>query len=39
MIFSISPSGFGYHWNHNGVTHYQIGEAMGKAVVELMKNE
>lgn len=31
-----SPSGFGYHWNHNGETHYLIGEAMGKAMVDLL---
>ena len=24
----VSPSGFGYHWNHNGETHYLIGEAV-----------
>jgi hypothetical protein len=32
---SVSPSGFGYHWNHNGVTHYQIGAAMGEAMLKL----
>jgi hypothetical protein len=32
---SISPSNFGYHWNHNGMTHYEIGIAMGEAMVEL----
>jgi len=31
-----SPSGFGYHWNHNGVTHYLIGAGMGKAYLELV---
>ncbi|MFN3165618.1 MAG: GDSL-type esterase/lipase family protein [Phycisphaeraceae bacterium] len=33
---SISPSGFGYHWNHNGITHYEIGAGMGKAYLELV---
>lgn len=32
---SQSPSGFGYHWNHNGVSHYLIGAGMGKAYLEL----
>jgi len=29
----------GYHWNHNGESHYLIGEAMGKAVLELLKSK
>ena len=33
---SISPSGFGYHWNHNGITHYEIGAGMGKAYLQLV---
>jgi len=32
-----SPSGQGYHWNGNGETHYLIGEAMGRAMIDLMK--
>ena len=32
-----SPSRQGYHWNGNGETHYLIGEAMGRAMVDLMK--
>ena len=32
-----SPSGFGYHWNHNGESHYLVGEAMGKAMIKLLK--
>jgi hypothetical protein len=32
-----SPSDFGYHWNHNGESHYLIGEAMGQAMVKLLK--
>lgn len=33
---SQSPSGFGYHWNHNGVSHYLIGAGMGGAYLELV---
>jgi alpha-galactosidase len=33
-----SPSGFGYHWNHSGESHYKVGDAMGKAMVELLKD-
>lgn len=33
---SVSPSGFGYHWNHNGITHYEIGAGMGKSMIELI---
>lgn len=32
---SVSPSGFGYHWNHNGITHYEIGAGMGQAYLKL----
>jgi len=32
-----SPSRQGYHWNGNGETHYLIGEAMGRAMIDLMK--
>ena len=32
-----SPSGQGYHWNTNAETYYLIGEAMGKAMLGLMK--
>jgi hypothetical protein len=31
-----SPSNFGYHWNHNGETHYLIGEAMGERMLDLL---
>jgi len=27
-----SPSDFGFHWNHNGITQYQIGAGMGEAM-------
>ncbi len=32
-----SPSGFGYHWNHSGESHFLVGDAMGKAMVKLLK--
>lgn len=34
-----SPSKFGYHWNHSGESHYQVGDSMGKAMVKLLKNK
>ena len=34
-----SPSKFGYHWCHNGETHYLIGDAMGRAMKQLIGNE
>jgi alpha-galactosidase len=34
-----SPSDFDYHWNHNRESHYLIGEAMGKAMLELLKSK
>ena len=34
-----SPSSFDYHWNHNGESHYLIGEAMGQAMLELLKSK
>ncbi len=34
---TVSPSSFGYHWNHNGYTHYEMGAAMGEAMLKLMK--
>lgn len=33
---SQSPSNFGYHWNHNGLTHYLIGAGMGRAMLTLV---
>jgi hypothetical protein len=36
---SVSPSNFGYHWNHNGFTHYEIGAGMGEAMLKLMKHK
>ena len=34
----VSPSGQRYHWNHNAETHFLIGDAMGKAMVSLLKS-
>ena len=33
----ISPSGQRYHWNHNAETHFLIGDAMGTAMLSLLK--
>ncbi|MFW6161633.1 MAG: hypothetical protein ACODAJ_02630 [Planctomycetota bacterium] len=30
------PSRHNYHWNNNGETYYLIGQAMGRAMVELL---
>lgn len=32
-----SPSGQAYHWNNNAETYYLIGDAMGQAMLRLMK--
>jgi hypothetical protein len=32
-------SGFGYHWNHSAESHYMVGDAMGRAMVELLGGE
>jgi alpha-galactosidase len=34
---SESPSGFGYHWNHNAESHFLVGTAMGEAMVKLLE--
>lgn len=34
---SVSPTGAGYHYNHNAETYMEVGKALGKAAVELMK--
>lgn len=31
-----SPTGTGYHYNHNAETYYLVGDALGRAMVELM---
>jgi hypothetical protein len=35
-VASVSPSSFGYHWNHNGESHYLNGKAMGEKMLELL---
>ena len=32
---SVSPSGQGYHYNHNAETYMEVGLALGKAILEL----
>ncbi len=32
---SVSPSGAGYHYNHNAETQMEVGDALGRAMVEL----
>ena len=34
-----SSSDLDYHWSHNGESHDLIGEAMGKAMLELLKSK
>lgn len=31
-----SPTGFNFHWNHNGPAHYEIGAGMGEAYLALV---
>jgi len=31
-----SPSNFGYHWNHNGESHFLIGDAMGYGMIDIL---
>jgi len=38
-VASESPSKQGYHWNSNAETYYLVGEAMGKAVIELIGSD
>ncbi len=33
---SVSPSNFGYHWNHNGESEYLNGKAMGEKMVGML---
>ena len=33
---SVSPSKFGYHWNHNGESEYLNGKAMGEQMAEML---
>ena len=33
----VSPVNQGYHYNHNAETYYETGEALGRAMAELLK--
>ena len=33
---SVSPSNFGFHWNHNGESQYLNGKAMGDKMAEML---
>ncbi len=33
---SVSPSGAGYHYNHNAETYMEVGDALGRAMAELL---
>ena len=33
----VSPSGAGYHYNHNAETHIEVGDALGRAMAELLE--
>ena len=35
----VSPSGAGYHYNHNAGTHIDVGNALGWAMAEMLKNQ
>jgi hypothetical protein len=35
-VASVSPSNFGYHWNHNGESQFLNGTAMGRKMLELL---
>jgi alpha-galactosidase len=34
---AVSPSNFGFHWNHNGESQFLNGRAMGRAMVDLLE--
>ncbi|QDV84744.1 hypothetical protein [Planctomycetes bacterium TBK1r] len=36
---SVSPSGAGYHYNHNAETYMEVGNALGWAMAELLAGE
>ncbi len=36
---SVSPSGQGYHYNHNAETHIEVGNALGWAMADLLLKE
>jgi len=33
---SVSPTGAGYHYNHNAETHMEVGNALGRGMAELL---
>jgi alpha-galactosidase len=35
-LSTVSPSNFGYHWNHNGESQFLNGTAMGQKMLELL---
>ncbi len=36
---SVSPSGAGYHYNHNAETYMEVGNALGRAMADLLKQK
>jgi len=36
-LAEVSPSDQGYHWNSSGETYYLIGDAMGRAMTDLLR--
>ena len=36
---SVSPSGAGYHYNHNAETYMEVGDALGRAMAELLEGK
>jgi hypothetical protein len=36
---SVSPSGAGYHYNHNAETYMEVGNALGQAMAELLEEK
>ena len=35
----VSPSGAGYHYNHNAETYMEVGNSLGRAMAELLEGE
>lgn len=35
----VSPSGQGYHYNHNAETYMEVGNALGRAMAELLEKK
>ncbi len=36
---SVSPSGAGHHYNHNAETYMEVGNALGWAMADMLKNQ